>query len=79
LLNWFLLSANAADCPSTSVSSDVTHSECLKSVVWKHFGVDKNSNETIQKGKHVTCKLYSQKVAHGGKMTNLKDYLQTKH
>ena len=63
-----------------SASSDVVaYSTRLKSAVWKYFGVEKSSNGTVQKDRHVICKLCSQKVAHGGGTTNLKNHLRTNH
>ena len=71
---------NIADHSQASASSDVVaYSTRLKSVVWKYFGVEKSSNGTVQKDRHVICKLCSQKVAHGGGTTNLKNHLRTNH
>ena len=57
----------------------VCYSKRLKSLVWKHFGVEKSSTGTVEKGKFVVCKLCSQKVAHGGGTTNLKNHSRTNH
>ena len=57
----------------------VLYSKRLESVVWKYFGVERSSNETVQKDRRVICKLCSQKVAHGGGTTNLKNHLWTNH
>jgi len=46
-----------------------------KSVVWKYFGVKKNSSGPAQRDKRITCKLCAHKVAHGGGTTNLKNHL----
>ena len=66
-----------ADYPSSC--DVVAYSKRLKSAVWKHFGVEKSSNGAVHKDKYVTCKLCSQKVAHGGGTTNLKNHLRSNH
>ncbi|XP_011406608.1 PREDICTED: zinc finger BED domain-containing protein 1-like [Amphimedon queenslandica] len=48
------------------------------SLVWKYFGFAKDCDGTLSKEKAV-CKLCSQKVAHGGGTTNMKNHLKTKH
>ena len=49
------------------------YSSCQKSVIWKYFGVEKNSSGAAERDRHVTCKLFAQKVAHGGDTTNLSE------
>ena len=49
------------------------------SVVWKYFGIEKNSNGIAQRDKCVICKICAQKVTHGGGTTNLKNHLRTNH
>ena len=69
-----------ADGDSSAESVDlVCYSKRLKSLVWKHFGVEKSSAGIVQKDKHVVCKLCSHKVAHGGGTTNLRNHLRTNH
>lgn len=48
------------------------------SLVWKYFGFIGDSDGNLSKEKAV-CKLCSQKVAHGGGTTNMKNHLKTKH
>ena len=55
------------------------YSNYQKSVVWKYFGIENNSNGVAQRDKRITCKLCAQKVAHGGGTTNLKNHLRTNH
>ena len=50
-----------------------------KSVVWKYFGIEKNSSGAAQRDRRVMCKICSQKVTHGGGTTNLKNHLKTNH
>ena len=49
------------------------------SVVWKHFGFEKDDRGKLVKGAWATCKLCMQKVAHGSGTTNLKNHVRTKH
>ena len=48
------------------------------SSVWKHFGLIKGSTEKLDKTKAV-CKLCDQKISTGGRMTNLKNHLKSRH
>ena len=57
----------------------ISYLKRLKSVVWKYFGIERSSNGTVQKDSRVICKLCSEKVAHSGRTTNLKNHLQTNH
>ena len=47
-----------------------------KSVVWKYFGIEKNSSRAAQRDRRVTCKLCAQKVAHDGGTTELRKSLK---
>ena len=55
------------------------YSSRQKSVVWKYFGIEKNSSGVAERDRRVTCKICAQKVAHGGGTTNLKNHLKTNH
>ena len=50
-----------------------------KPVIWKYFGIEKNSSGAAQKDRCLACKLCTQKVTHGGGTTNLKNHLKTNH
>jgi len=69
----------AEDHSSKSSAMAAAYSSRQKSVVWKYFGVEKNSSGAAERDKHVTCKLCAQKVAHGSGTTNLKNHLRTNH
>ena len=61
------------DSASHSVISPFSHI----SMVWKHFGFEKDNSEKLVKGAWATCKLCMQKIAHGSGTTNLKNHLRT--
>ena len=65
--------------PSSQSLNLATYSTRQKSVVWKYFYVKKNRSGVTQRDKRVTCSLYTQKIAHGGGTTNLKNHLKTNH
>lgn len=71
------------ETPESTQSSQTlelaAYSTRQKSVVWKYFGIEKNSSGAAQRDRRVTCKLCAQKVAHGGGTTNLRNHLKTNH
>ena len=61
------------------MASNIVSPTGRSSLVWKYFGFAKDCDDgTLPKEKAV-CKLCSQKVAHGGGTTNMKNHLKTKH
>ena len=56
-----------------------TYSTRQKSVVWKYFGIEKNSSAATQRERSVTWKLCAQKATHSGSTTNLKNHVKTNH
>ena len=71
------------ETPESTQSSQMlelaAYSTRQKSVVWKYFGIEKNSSGAAQRDRRVTCKLRAQKVAHSGGTTNLRNNLKTNH
>ena len=62
-----------------SASHSIVSPSSRISVVWKHFGFEKDNSGKLVNRARATCKLCMQKVAHGGGTTNLKNHLRTKH